>query len=145
VTWPGDRGYLIELVLQKRNRYIWAESEKGLLMDEGHLIFLTLWFDPLELAARQGKMANNINPYTYRDLGFDFGRRLRIEAVGIFKKDSLERWRDITDYADVEPEKYKLRQNLKDFVSNEFPSLMMKVPREKQHEFLEGVCDIFSL
>jgi hypothetical protein len=38
-----------------------------------------------------------------------------------------------------------MRQNLKDFVSNEFPSLITKVPREKRHEFLEGVCEIFGV
>jgi hypothetical protein len=114
-------------------------------MDEGHLILLTIWFDPLELAARQGKMANNINPYTYRDLGFDFGRKLRLEAVGILKKGALDRWRDITNYEDGCPAKDKLRQNLEDFVNNEFPSLVTKVPREKQHEFMEGVCDIYAI
>ena len=49
--------------------------------DDGNHILLRIWFDPLELAARQGKTANGIRAYSYRDLGYDFGMKLRVEAV----------------------------------------------------------------
>jgi len=107
--------------------------------DDGNHLLLRIWFDPLELAARQAKMANGIRSYSYRDLGYDFGMKLRIEAVGVLGKDAMDWWHKATAEHHENREEVDWRRDLERFVGNEFPSLFSRVPKQRLPEFIEGM------
>ena len=109
--------------------------------DDGKHFLLRIWFDPLELAARQGKMANGIRTYSYRDLGYDFGMKLRIEAVGILGKDAIEWWSRATTEHQLNHGEVEWRLDLERFVSNQFPSLVSSLPKQRWLEFIDGMTN----